>query len=269
MLFPLHDDSPITCTPLVTYAIVAVNAAAFLGSLRLSPLDRETLWYGRGFVPARIAQLVDPRPLEVDVPHPVPNPFRPDLERVRRIKFEPIPRQILLSLFTCMFLHGGWLHLIGNMWFLWIFGNNVEDRLGHVAFLLFYLSGGLLASACHWMIEAQSTTPVIGASGAVATILGAYAITWPWARVKTLLFLFVIITIVDLPAMLVLGAWFLIQLLSATSATNLELGGGVAWWAHVGGFLAGLTLMPALSLLTGATDGRRDPEGFDLSAWRE
>jgi len=254
MIFPFHDDNPVTRTPFVTYGIVAVNAVVFLGSLGLSDADRAVLWYGRGFVPARMAQLVDRRPIELELPPEAPDLARPDIVRVRRLTFEPIPHQILLSLLTCMFLHGGWLHLIGNMWFLWVFGNNVEDRLGHVLFLVFYLVGGLLASACHWMIEPQSTTPVIGASGAVATMLGAYAITWPWARVKTLVFLIVIITIIDLPALLVLGVWFVIQLLSAANATTLELTGGVAWWAHVGGFLAGLILMPVLSSLARTRD---------------
>lgn len=253
MIFPFHDDNPTRRTPFVTFAIMGVNAVVFLGSIQLSPVDRGVLWYVRGFVPARIAGLIDDGPPEVDL-----GTVPPDL-REHVLAFDPVrnvvvlrplsERQTLLSLLTCMFLHGGWLHVIGNMWFLWIFGNNVEDRLGHVAFVLFYLLGGLFASACHWMIAPHSTTPVIGASGAVATMLGAYAVTWPWARVKSLVFLFVIVTVIDLPALLVLGAWFLIQLLSATHAANLDVGGGVAWWAHVGGFLAGLVLMPLLSAL--------------------
>lgn len=250
MIFPLHDHNPISRTPIVTYALVAINAAIFLGSLRFSEADQNVLCYQRGFVPARIAQLATGQPISVDVPVESFNP-NPDLVESRRLVLDPAPGQVLLSLLTCMFLHGTWWHLIGNMWFLWVFGNNVEDRLGHVVFLAFYLIGGLLASACHWLIEPASTTPVIGASGAVAAMLGAYAVTWPWARVKTLLFLFVIITIVDLPALLVLGIWFMMQLLGAYSTMGLELGGGVAWWAHVGGFLGGLLLMP---LLTGIVD---------------
>ncbi len=109
-----------------------------------------------------------------------------------------------------MFLHGGWWHLIGNMWFLWIFGNNVEDRLGHVTYLLFYLGGGMLATGTHWLIAPSSTMPVIGASGAVAAVLGAYAITWPWARVDTFVFLFVFFTIIEVPALVAClgsGSW--------------------------------------------------------------
>jgi len=268
MIFPLHDDNPTRRTPFVTFAIIGVNAVVFLGSIQLSPVDRGVLWYVRGFVPARVAGLIDDEPPEVD-PQTVPPELREHVLAIEAdrdvVVLRPLSRpQTLLSLLTCMFLHGGWLHVIGNMWFLWVFGNNVEDRLGHVAFLLFYLLGGLFASACHWMIAPHSTTPVIGASGAVATMLGAYAITWPWARVKSLVFLFVIITVIDLPALLVLGVWFLAQLVSATHAANLEVSGGVAWWAHVGGFLAGLVLMPLLSSLAGPTDDERpsDPSEF-------
>jgi membrane associated rhomboid family serine protease len=258
MIFPFHDENPIQRTPFVTLGIVGVNAVVFLGTLSLSELDRGTLWYGRGFVPARIVELVKDEPPQVD-PRTVPPELRErvlavDLRR-ERIVLKPLPqRQILLSLFTSMFLHGGWLHVIGNMWFLWVFGNNVEDRVGHVPFLLFYLFGGLFASACHWAINPSSTIPVIGASGAVAAMLGAYAITWPWARVKSLVFLFVVVTVIDLPALAVLGVWFLGQLVSATNAANVGLSGGVAWWAHVGGFLVGLVLMPFLNSLLGSPD---------------
>jgi membrane associated rhomboid family serine protease len=164
------------------------------------------------------------------------------------VPLEANPGQIVLSWFTAMFLHGGWLHLIGNMWFLVIFGNNVEDRLGHGVYLLLYLLGGLAAAAFHWAGAPSSMAPVIGASGAVAAILGAYAITWPWARVHTLIFLFIFITVVDFPALLVLGVWFLTQLFNATQQT-MGMGENVAWWAHVGGFVAGAFLMPLLSAL--------------------
>ncbi len=254
MLVPFHDDNPTTRAPIVTLAIVAVNATVLYGVYRLPPDKQAMLFYARGFVPARIAQLFDGKPLEIEVREPAPRLGAPDLVRIRRIALPPSPRQILLSLLTCMFLHGGWMHFIGNMWFLWLFGNNVEDRLGHVPFLFFYLVGGLLASACHWITGPGSTAPVIGASGAVAAVLGAYAITWPWARVRSLLFLFIFVTIVDLPALLVLGVWFLMQLASATATADLQLGGGVAWWAHVGGFLAGLVVMPLLDPLRAEHD---------------
>ena len=151
----------------------------------------------------------------------------------------------LKGLLGYMWLHGGFFHLLGNMWFLWIFGNNVEDRLGGGLYLTIYLLGGVLASGCHWMFQQGSPVPVIGASGAVAAILGAYAVTWPWARVHTLVFLFFFVTIIDLPALLVLGVWFIGQLLSGLGQGQGEAA-GVAWWAHIGGFLAGMLLMPLL-----------------------
>lgn len=254
MLFPLHDRNPTTRTPIVTYAIVAFNVVAFIWLIRLPLKDRQLEYYGRGFVPARIAQLVDGKPIEVDLEEEAIQPVRGEVVMVRqeRLELKAVPQQILLSLVTCMFMHGGWIHLIGNMWFLWVFGNNVEDRLGHAVFLAFYLVGGLLASACHWVIEPASTTPVIGASGAVAVMLGAYAITWPWARVKTLVFLFVIITIIDLPALLLLGLWFAAQIWGGTRDLIPGNASGVAWWAHIGGFVVGLLLMPLLGAVIGA-----------------
>jgi hypothetical protein len=153
-----------------------------------------------------------------------------------------------------MFLHGNWLHFGGNMWFLWIFGNNIEDRLGHFGFPLFYTVGGFFALACQWINDPGSTIPAIGASGAVAAVLGAYAITFPTAQVRTLVVLVVIITVVDLPALIVLGAWFIVQLLSATGALDLGMAGGVAWWAHIGGFVAGLVLMPLFTAGAGAAE---------------
>ncbi|MEM7311737.1 MAG: rhomboid family intramembrane serine protease, partial [Planctomycetota bacterium] len=142
-----------------------------------------------------------------------------------------------------------------NMWFFWIFGNNIEDRLGHIPFLIFYLVGGLLASACHWLMATgpAAFVPVIGASGAVAVTLGAYAVTYPFARVRTFIFIVVFFTIVELPALAVLGAWFLMQMVSAAEVSNVQMGGGVAWWAHIGGFAAGAILMPLL------TAGSRQP----------
>lgn len=261
MFFPFHDDNPTERTPVVTVGLIITNVVAFLAVQRLPRVQEQVVHYRRGFVPARIAQLRDPN-LVIEVPiltgeavfdprvgwRPVQKPLRLEGNR----------REVLASLLTCMFLHGGWIHLIGNMWFLWIFGNNVEDRLGPVLFLAVYLLGGLVGSGCHWLPDPASVTPVIGASGAVAAVLGAYAITWPWARVHTLVFLFVFITIIDLPALLVLGIWFLGQLLEGTKALNLGVAGGVAWWAHVGGFVAGMALMPLFSTATGA-DGRQRP----------
>ena len=138
------------------------------------------------------------------------------------------------------------MHLLTNMWFLWIFGNNVEDRLGHLVYAVFYVLGGLFAVMLHWVMLPDSEMPVVGASGAVAAVLGAYAITFPTARVRALVLIF----LADVPAFVFLGIWFLIQLWQGLQGMQE----GVAWWAHVGGFAAGLILMPLLSLGSSASD---------------
>jgi membrane associated rhomboid family serine protease len=261
MFFPFHDENPVERTPIAMYAIVVLNVVVFLWSRQLQPLGQQELAYEHGFVPARIEQLTDRRPIEVPLKvEMAPTPWAQDVGVVR-LRLDPKPSEIVLSLVTCMFLHGGWLHLIGNMWFLWIFGNNVEDRLGPVLFLVLYFVGGLLASGAHWLSAPQSTMPVIGASGAIAAALGAYAVTWPWARVRTLVFLFIFITVIDLPAFVVLGAWFLLQLFAAWAPN--PMGEPVAFWAHVGGFVTGMVLMPLFSTLVGA--GRTDePHGYQI-----
>jgi membrane associated rhomboid family serine protease len=245
MLFPFRDDNPTTRSAVVTYSLVAINVVAFLWLSRLPEAQQVAAVYQWGFVPARIGQLVHGRPIRFTVPEVVQGPWGMAFQRDRTLVLRPNPRQTLLSLVTAMFLHGGWMHLIGNMWFLAVFGNNVEDRLGHLPFLAFYLVGGLAASACQWAGHPAGVAPMIGASGAVAAVLGAYAITWPWARVHTLVFLVIFITVLDFPALLVLGVWFVSQLLNATQGGGI--GANVAWWAHVGGFLAGMLLMPPLN----------------------
>jgi membrane associated rhomboid family serine protease len=146
----------------------------------------------------------------------------------------------LVPLFTSMFLHGGWLHLIGNMWFLWIFGDNVEDTLGSVRYFFFYLLCGLGAGIVHWLSQPASPVPTVGASGAIAGVLGAYAVLFPGARVLTLVPVFFVIQLVEVPAILLLALWFLLQLLTGAVAPLHGTSGGVAWGAHVGGFLLGL-----------------------------
>jgi len=253
-MFPLYDDNPTEHTPLLTYALVAINVLVFFWMNRLPEWEQQKLVYQRGFVPARIIQLSEPHPILVPVDVRVRIPFWGEQVVQRPIELEPAPRQIWLSLLTCMFLHGSWMHLLGNMWFLWLFGNNVEDRLGPLPYLVLYLVGGLIASGAHWLVAPNSIMPVIGASGAIAAVLGAYAITWPWARVATLIFLVVFVTIIDVPALVVLGVWFLIQVLESLRG---EASAGVAWWAHVGGFLAGMVLMP---LLSAALDGTKNED---------
>jgi membrane associated rhomboid family serine protease len=265
MLIPLHDDNPTRRTPVVTYVLVAINALVFIWSTRLTDIQSQLLVYRRGFIPARIAQLSTKQPIVVPVEEVVQNRFFGPLEIQRPLQLDPDAREIWSSLFTCMFLHSSWMHLLGNMWFLYLFGNNVEDRLGPLPYLILYLCGGLIASASHWMFEPRSLIPVIGASGAVAVILGAYTIAWPWARVQTLVFLLIFITIVELPALLVNGLWFLAQLFAGQESLRRAGAGGVAWWAHVGGFVAGALLMPLFSALFGRNNDR--PKWFDESEY--
>lgn len=267
MLLPFRDDNPISRTPVVTVGLVILNTVVFLAVNRLDPLQRQETVLRYGFVPARVATLGNHQPLVVQTSFLGQTPW--GLQQAdHELVLAPSPGEIAWSLLTCMFLHGGWMHLIGNMWFLWIFGDNVEDRLGPLVFLMFYLVGGLLGTAAYWLMDPQSQTPVIGASGAVATVLGAYAITWPWARVQTLVFLFVFITVIDLPALLVLGGWFLGQLLEGTQALHgaahgLTYNTGIAWWAHIGGFVAGAALMPPLAFLVQLLRQERPEEPLD------
>jgi membrane associated rhomboid family serine protease len=260
MLFPVRDNAPAHRTPYVTYGLIAANVLSLVLLSQLPAQRLEGYVAQRGFVPARVAQLFNPQ-LVVQVkltPERVPAPWFLRQQVVIRqpvIELPPRRGEILLSLFTAIFIHGGWLHLLSNMWYLWIFGDNIEGRLGHPAFLGFYLLGGVLASVCHWAVEPASTVPVVGASGAIAAVLGAYAMLYPTANVRCVLFLVVFVTVIDLPALAVLGFWFVQQLLEGMGALHLGTGGGVAWWAHVGGFVAGLILFPLLA----PTEPRRRP----------
>jgi membrane associated rhomboid family serine protease len=243
-MFPLSDHNPSSTTPYVTCLLIAINSLVMLWLATLGPLERQEAAIEHGFIPVRVSQLVDPRPIEVQVIMELPAAIgqMPGQQVVKKIDLPASPPQILASVLTTMFMHGGWMHLLGNMWFLWIFGNNIEDRLGHFLYFGFYLVGGLLATMCHWAYDPMSTTPVVGASGAVAAILGAYAVTFPKAMVSTVIF-FGIITVVQIPALVWLGLWLLGQL--AEAFFNRDL--GVAVWAHIGGFAAGAFLMPILS----------------------
>jgi membrane associated rhomboid family serine protease len=149
-----------------------------------------------------------------------------------------------LTIFTSMFLHGGWLHIIGNMWYLWIFGNNVEDSIGHFRFIVFYLLCGIAAAAAQVVISPDSTVPMIGASGAISGVLGAYLLLFPRARVLVLFPIWIFWRVFYVPAMLMLVLWFGVQLLSGLAVLRVDVNGGVAFWAHVGGFVAGMLLIP-------------------------
>jgi membrane associated rhomboid family serine protease len=215
-MIPLRDTIPSSSPPVMTLALIGVNVLIFLYELQLGPfLDRFLVAYG--FVPAVYFHYAYSEPWNL--------PAR------------------FLPMFTSMFLHGGWLHLIGNMWTLWIFGDNVEDRLGKGRFLLYYLVCGLAAAYFHYLTGPRSGIPVVGASGAIAGIMGGYFVLFPHARIITLLPIFIFIQIVTLPAVVFLAFWFFAQLFNGMVATAARFGGGVAWWAHVGGFLAGALMV--------------------------
>lgn len=220
-MIPFRDNIPSSRYPVMTVAIIAINVAAFLYEMTLDPDELQAFLHNYGVVPATLGFIAQ-SPLAV-------------------------LGQVSTSLFSSTVLHGGLLHLIGNMWYLWIFGDNIEDRLGRLRFLAFYLICGALAGMAHIAFNPHSSIPTIGASGAVAGVLGAYLVSYPFARVLTLLpFLF--IWIVEIPAAFLLGFWFLMQFLSGTveAGSTAQLAGGVAWWAHIGGFLAGMLLVGRL-----------------------
>ncbi|MCE5308399.1 MAG: rhomboid family intramembrane serine protease [Acidobacteriales bacterium] len=205
-MIPLRDSQPSYSTPYVTIALIVTNVLVFLYTVSLDPFSRNHFILEYGMIPARF-QLID--------------------------------------LFTSIFLHGGWLHLIGNMWFLWIYGDNVEDVLGHGKYLLFYLLCGLAASLGQYMLNMDSRVPTVGASGAIAGVMGAYLVKFPHARIVTLVPVFIFFTTFEIPAVLILVYWFVIQFFSGVGsiATSQASQGGVAWFAHVAGFLAGAVLV--------------------------
>lgn len=213
-MFPLRDNIPSRRTPIVNYTLILLNVLVFLWEISLPQWQLQHTTQELGLVPARLLQTEFAPPSQV--------PF-----------FVPI--------FSSMFLHGGFLHLFGNMWFLYIFGDNVEDALGSARYLLFYLSSGVAAAFVQVLLNATSTTPMIGASGAISGVLGGYFRLYPRARVLTLVPIFFFFQFIELPALLFLGFWFLLQISSGTA--SLGASGGVAWWAHVGGFLAGAWLV--------------------------
>jgi membrane associated rhomboid family serine protease len=227
-MFPYRDDNPTLGQPVVTLLIIAANAAVWI------------LIQGMGQDPA-LARSV----CELGL---IPGEFLGRVVAGTSIPLSPgevcvlgVQRHWYTPL-TSMFLHGGWLHLIGNMWFLWVFGNNVEDSMGHVRYLAFYLLCGLAAAAAQTFVSPDSVIPMVGASGAISGVMGAYVILYPRVRVHMLVFLFIFVTRIVVPAYLMLGYWFLLQLLGGSAARG-EGGVGVAFWAHVGGFVAGALLI--------------------------
>jgi len=208
-MIPLRDSLQSYSKPYVTIAIIAANACVFLFQLTLDEFSLNNFIAAYGMIPSRLH---------------------------------------VSSLVTSMFLHGGWLHLIGNMWFLWIFGDNVEDILGHAKYLLFYLVCGVAAALFQVALNMDSRVPTIGASGAIAGVMGAYLVKFPRSRIVTLVFVFFFLTTIEIPASLMLIYWFVLQFFSGVGsiASSHLSQGGVAWFAHVGGFLAGILLIFAL-----------------------
>lgn len=208
-MIPLRDSQPSRTTPLVTIVLIALNAAIFLHEVTLDDYSRNYFVAQYALIPARL-QWAD--------------------------------------LVTSMFLHGGWLHLIGNMWFLWIYGDNIEDILGRSKYILFYLACGIAAAMVHVWFNPGSRIPTVGASGAIAGVMGAYMLKFPHSRIVTLIPIVIFFTTVEIPAWIILVYWFGIQLFSGVGDLAAASGneGGIAWFAHIGGFVAGLLLILVL-----------------------
>ncbi len=215
-MIPYKDDNPTRTTPYITIGLIVINCLVFFYQMSLGITGTEKFIFEFGLIPL-------------------------ELTRFQNFSHsQAIPP--FFSLLTAMFLHGGLMHLGGNMLYLWIFGDNIEDRLGHLRFLAFYLLTGVLATLSHVFITPSSNIPMIGASGAISAVLGAYLVLFPKARVHTLIFFFYFIRVIRLPAMVVLGFWFVLQFLQGVSSLS-RVGGGVAWFAHIGGFVAGFILI--------------------------
>ena len=228
-MFPYRDDNPTILTPIVTIAFILLNAAAWV------------LVQGMGAEPALTRSVCRLGMIAGEFLNRVADgtrvPMGPGVECVlggTNTWYTPL---------TSMFLHGGWLHLIGNMWFLWVFGNNVEDSMGHIRFVLFYIICGLVAVAAQVLVNPSSTIPMVGASGAISGVMGAYIVLYPRVKVHMLIFLGIFITTVAVPAWMMLGYWFLLQIIGGLPMLAQEAGGGTAFWAHAGGFVAGMVLI--------------------------
>jgi len=211
-MLPVRDTVRARDVPLMNWLLIAVNVVAFLFEARLGPRELSSFVRAFGMVPARLLA-------------------NPGADQI-------------LTIFTSMFLHGGWWHLIGNMWVLYIFGDNVEDRMGHLRYLVFYLLCGVAAALAHVYVSPLSRVPTVGASGAISGVMAAYLVLFPRARVLTLVPTFFLASFVEIPALIFIGFWFVSQVFSGlfalAVAESISTYGGVAWWAHVGGFVAGL-----------------------------
>ena len=216
-MIPLKDENPSSKIPIINIFLIVANSCTFIYQMYFMPGDAQQLFYKLGFVPYELSHLVDISPKDI-----VPIPF---------------------TVFTSMFIHGGWIHLLGNMLYLWIFGDNVEDRLGHIKYLFFYVMCGMMGALVHGFINIDSRVPSVGASGAIAGVLAAYLFLFPGARIKTLFIVFLFARVIKLPALIVLGLWILIQVLSGFAEYGSQNGSSIAWFAHIGGFASGFILI--------------------------
>jgi len=234
-MIPIRDDAPRYTTPWVNNFLLAINIIVFLMMWLTDASSRQAFVNTFGFLPAKISALIEGA-------------------QYVRVPGGLVPvtlESAFIPVFTSMFMHASWLHLAFNMWALWIYGDNLEDYLGHFRYLTFYLLCGVGAAALHTVLNWESTIPSVGASGAIAGVMGAYLLVYPHASVTTLVPFFVFITFVRLPAWLVLGYWFVGQFLSGAATSIVATrqttgGGGIAFWAHVGGFVAGMLLIKLL-----------------------
>ncbi len=224
-MIPLKDDNPISTTPVVVYVLITVNIVVFFHQLSLGD-QLNYFFHLYAVIPQELTASLAGAP--------------PD---------QPVPE--FATLVSSQFLHGGWMHIGFNMLYLWIFGNNVEDSLGHSKFILFYLICGVLAGLTHWFFDMESLVPTLGASGAIAGVMGAYVLKYPKAQILTLLPLGIIFTTIRIPAIFFLGFWFLQQAISSFASLSMANDmGGVAYWAHAGGFVFGIVLGPMMGLFS-------------------
>ncbi|MBT8461188.1 MAG: rhomboid family intramembrane serine protease [Gemmatimonadetes bacterium] len=226
-MFPLRDENPTELVPFITFLLILTNAAVWL------------FVQGAGSGEMFLESLCQYGAIPGEVTGSIPAGSTIDLGPGATCRVGGLGAW---SLLTSMFMHGGWMHLIGNMWFLWVFGNNIEDSMGHVRYLVFYLLTGGLAAAAHIAMDPGGAIPTVGASGAISGVMGAYIVLYPRVRVQTLIFIIIYIRVIPLPAWALLAYWFFLQLVGV-GASSGQGGGGVAFWAHVGGFVAGVVLV--------------------------
>lgn len=216
-MIPIRDKTPSRTFPFVNVGLIIINVIVFLYEISLGQ-GMDTFVGAFGITPAKTVSLINNQPFNLPA--------------------------LALPFFTSMFIHGGWLHIIGNMWYLWIFGDNVEDRMGHGRYLIFYLLCGIGAGCTHVFFNQTSNLPTVGASGAIAGVMGAYMMLYPMGKVLTLVPIFFFITFIDVPAIFFLGFWIILQFIQGTISSSVaQDAGGVAWWAHLGGFVLGAILI--------------------------